>query len=269
MGKGYTKEEIENQRKERMGEERLNKQGCLMRIFEYNDAADIIVEFQDEYKGKVKTTYNNFNKLTVKNPYYPNVFSVGKVGNKYQAKINSKNTKEYNAWCHILERCFDKKYKVKKPSYKDVSCCDEWFLFENFYEWLHSQPNFDKWYNGNLWAIDKDIIIKGNKTYSPKTCCLVPPNVNSLFIKSNAVRGDYPIGVCKFDKYFKAYCSNPFTNKYECLGYYQTQDEAFYLGYKPYKEDIIRKVAQDEFDKSNITEECYQAMMKYEIEITD
>ena len=53
------------------------------------------------------------------------------------------------------------------------------------------------------------------------------------------------------------------------LGYYSTPENAFYLGYKPFKEDIIKRVAQIEYDNGNITEECYKAMMNYEVEITD
>ena len=53
------------------------------------------------------------------------------------------------------------------------------------------------------------------------------------------------------------------------IGYYSTPEKAFYLGYKPYKENIIKQVAQIEYDNGNITEECYQAMMNYEVEIDD
>ena len=49
-------------KKERLGEERINKQGCLMKIVEYNKASDIVVEFQDEYKYKLNTSYGNFKK---------------------------------------------------------------------------------------------------------------------------------------------------------------------------------------------------------------
>lgn len=265
---GISKKEIENQKKERLGAKKINNQGCLMKIIVYNNASDIIVEFQDKYKGVVKTTYNNFNKLRVKNPYYPNAFGIGVIGNKYPAKQNNKHIKEYNAWCHILERCFDEKYKIKKPTYKDVICCDEWLLYENFYEWLHSQENFEKWLNENLWAIDKDVLVKGNKIYSPETCCLVPPNINSLFIKNNATRGDLPIGVSKYGIYFRASCNNPLTNKYEYLGFYLTQEKAF-QAYKQYKENIIKQIAQDEYNKGNIIERCYNAMMSYKVEITD
>lgn len=251
-------------------EEKLNNQGCLMRIVEYNNSSDIIVEFQDEYKYRTKTIYANFKSGSIKNPYYPSLYGIGILGAKYQARINGKFMREYYTWAHMIERCFDGKLKSKQPAYNDIKCCEEWLNYENFYEWLHSQPNFDKWYNGKRWALDKDILNKGNKTYSPENCCLIPQSVNCLFLKREALRGKYPIGVSyKKDEGFVANCNNSVTGKREKLGSYSTPEKAFYLGYKPYKENIIKQVAQIEYDNGNITEQCYKAMMKYEVEITD
>ena len=253
----------------RINEENYNYQGCLMKIVEYNQAQSIVAEFQDEYKARVHTDYRCFKKGRVKNPYYPEVYEVGMVGNKYITGAHSRHTKEYNAWIHMLGRCYDKKVKTEYPTYKEVTCCEEWLLFENFYEWLHSQENFNKWLNGKGWAIDKDIIVKENKIYSPDTCCLVPQNVNSLFAKNNAARGALPIGVSKNYKNFSASCQNPLTDKRAYLGTYQTIEDAFYLGYKPYKVNLIKQIAQIEYEKGNITEKCFKSMMKYRIEITD
>lgn len=252
----------------RIGEQNSNNQGCLMKIIVYNDANDMIVEFQDEHKAKVHTNYKSFKKGNVRNPFAISVFNVGIVGEKYPTKINRKHIKEYIAWSGMLERCFDKKYKEKRPTYKDVICCNEWLLFENFYEWLHNQENFDKWYNGERWHLDKDILAKGNKIYSPETCVLVPVNVNCLFAKNNTIRNNLPIGVRVSGNKFCAYCQNPFTNKCEYIGTYLTPEEAF-QAYKIYKEDIIKRVAQEEYDKGNISKECYEAMMNYKVEITD
>lgn len=44
--------------------------------------------------------------------------------------------------------------------------------------------------------------------------------------------------------------------------------EAF-EAYKIYKELIIKQVAKEEFDIGNITKKCYDAMIHYEVEITD
>ena len=258
----------QSQKFKRLGEIRYDKQNCPMKIVEYNNATDIIVEFQDKFKGRVHTTYGNFINLEIKNPYYPFVCGIGMAGNKYPIKINGKHVIEYVAWRNIISRSYNEKDKKKNPTYQDVTCCEEWLLYENFYEWLHEQDNFDKWYEGSRWAVDKDILNKGNKIYSPNTCCLVPQNVNCLFLKGNAVRGDLPIGVVKNGIGFQVHCSNPLTHKYENLGTYKTAIEAFYV-YKKRKEEIIRQVAQIEYSKGNIVKDCYEAMMNYQVEITD
>ena len=239
-----------------------------MKIIECKDNANVIVEFQDKYKAKVHTQYFNFKRGSVKNPYHPSVYGIGVIGDKYPVSINCKKIKEYNVWQSMLQRCFSTTYKEKRTAYQKVTCCDEWIYYPNFYEWLHNQPNFDKWYNGSRWAVDKDILIKGNKTYSPETCCLIPQNVNCLFLKRESERGNYPIGVRYRDDGFLAVCRNPFADKAEELGYYSTPERAF-QAYKVYKEDIIKQVAEIEYKAGNITEECYKAMMNYEVEIDD
>ena len=72
---------------------------------------------------------------------------------------------------------------------------------------------------------------------------------------------------CTNDGYL-AVCRNPFLDKAVELGYYSTPEKAF-QAYKVYKEDIIKQVAEVEYKAGNITEECYQAMIRYEVEIDD
>lgn len=258
-----------NKRELRIGEEKTNYQNDIMKIISYNNANDMVVEFQDSNHGTVHTNYYNFKSKSVKNPYHPEVCDVGMIGNKYPARqTNGSPTKEYYAWRDMLRRCFDEKKREKNPTYKDVVCSDDFLYYEFFYDWLHSQENFDRWLNGKGWAIDKDILLKGNKISSPNNCCLVPRNVNNLFLKSGALRGAYPIGVIKKGKDICAKCQNPFTSKTDYLGTFNTEAEAF-LAYKTYKESLIKQVAQEEFDVGNITKKCYNAMMGYEVEITD
>lgn len=253
---------------ERIGEEKYNNQGCLMKIVEYKNSSSIVVEFQDSFKTRINSAYKEFRLGNIRNPYHPSVCGIGMIGAKYPSKVNNINTKEYLMWRAMLERCFVSQHKAKHPTYINATCCDEWLLFENFYEWLHSQENFEKWLNGKQWAIDKDILIKRNKIYSPETCCLVPMNVNNLFTKCDAARGNTPIGVCKRKYGFEAWCKNPFTDKIEYLGLYPTSRDAFFA-YKIRKEYFIKQVAQIEYDNGNIIKQCYEAMMNYEVEIID
>lgn len=252
----------------RLGEERLNNQGCLMKIIEYNKYDNIVIEFQDKYKYKTHTNYSNYKNGSVKNLYHPDIYGVAMVGAKYPSKVNGIQVKEYNAWFHMIRRCFDKKYNNLHKTYNDVNCCEEWLYYPNFYEWLHSQPNFEQWFEGDRWNLDKDILIKGNKIYSPETCCLVPQNVNTLFERKESQRGKYPIGVSKTKTGYCAQCSNPYNKSSKWIGVYNTAEQAF-NAYKEYKENLIKQVARNEYNMGNITKQCCEAMMNYEVEITD
>lgn len=259
---------------DRLWKIKLNNQGCPMKIIEYINYKDMTIMFLDDYRYTVKTTWDTFEKGSVWNPYWKTLYGVAAIGSKYPNKIEGKITKESDVWRGIIKRCFSKDKEEKIPAYKDVTCCDEWLLFENFYEWIHSQENFDKWLHGDGWAIDKDILVKGNKVYSPETCCLVPKNVNNLFIKQKAARGDLPIGVYKHHKKEGMFSTNYIYGKKinrakTTTASYPTPEDAFYFGYKPAKEDYIKRVAQEEYKKGNITEKCYNAMMNYQVEITD
>ena len=257
----------------RIGEIGTDKYGTQAKIIKYKNCHHITIEYQDKYKHRQDITYQSFLKHSFANPYHPIVYERGIIGCKYPMTINGNNTKEYNTWSNMLERCYSKEFKKDKPTYEDACCCDEWLYYPNFYEWLHSQENFDKWISLRFSSLDKDILVKGNKLYSPNTCCLVPHYVNTLFVKKDANRGEFPIGVYydKKNKLFRSHVSklnDENISKQEDLGSYHTPTEAF-LAYKKEKEAYIKKIAQEEYDEGNITKQCYNAMMKYEVEITD
>lgn len=267
--KGYTKKEREKIKAERLNQEIITNQGYIAKCIYYKQARDIIVEFQDKYKAKVHTSWQMFQQGKILNPYHPKRHGEIK-GNKYPCMVKGVFVKEYVLWENMITRCYDEKEKLKSRnySYQDASCCDEWLLYENFYEWLHSQPNFDRWLNGNF-TLDKDILIKGNKVYSPETCCLVPECINKLFIKNFGKRGLYPIGVV-YHKASDSYVAQGHNNlnKQEHLGCYSTPEKAF-EAYKKHKEKIIKNMAVEEYNNGNITKECYEAMLNYVVEIDD
>lgn len=181
----------------------------------------------------------------------------------YKPTINGKTTIAYNAWRNMIHRCYDKEYQNIKTTYKECILCEEWLNFQNFAKWC------DKNYymiDNEIMNLDKDILCKGNKIYSPETCIFVPQRINKLFIKSNKRRGELPIGVCHTNpkNKFKSYCSTQ--NKFIYLGNYITPELAF-DAYKKCKENVIKEVA-DEY-KNKIPKILYDAMYKYEVEITD
>ena len=254
----------------RVGEMNISNQGCEMIIVEYDGALDIVIEFQDKYKARVYSQYSNFKKGEIKNPYFPNVYNIGMIGEKYSGSYINKNgkitsNKEYKLWHHMIRRCYDKKTQLTRPTYIGCSVSDEWLLFDNFYEWLVSQSNYEKWKLGN-YQLDKDIINKNNKIYSKENCYLVPQNINKLFTTSKKTRGDLPIGVSSSKKEYRASCEN--NTKTISLGHYPTPEEAFYI-YKEYKENLIKQIADKYYQLGEINKECYSSMINWTIEITD
>ena len=112
--------------KDRIGEENINNQGLKMKIIKYNGSLDIDIKFEDGTIIKNKT-YDNFKKGNIKNLYYPSVYGVGYFGEgEYKSKINGKQTREYNIWNKMSQRCYDEKYHRKEPNYIGCTVCEEW-----------------------------------------------------------------------------------------------------------------------------------------------
>ena len=263
----------------RTGETNVSKEGCLMKIVEYNNRSDIIVEFQDEHKYRVHTQYQAFKKGECKNPYFPSVYEHGYLGVDKEGNVPKVsefkdgkriNTWEYNKWQNMLQRCFDNKYKEKEPTYKNVTCCKRWLCFANFLEDFEILKNEYNWNVDEKLNLDKDILHKNNKVYSLENCVLVPNWINFLFIKRDASRGDCPIGVTyhKIAKKYQARCH--INGKKIGLGYFITPEEAF-NAYKIAKEQEIKRVANECILKGFITQDSrlYNAMMGYQIGIDD
>ena len=264
---------------DRLGETSLSNEGCIMKIVEYNNILDIIIEFQDEHRYRVHTQYGNFKKGNCKNPFFASVYGHGYMGVDKEGNVpkiselkdgKSVVTWEYNKWNAMLQRCFDNKYKDRYPTYKDITCCDRWLCFANFLEDLEVLKQEYDWNKDEKLQLDKDILHKGNKIYSLENCVLVPDYINFLFLKSDAVRGDYPIGVCynKKSKKYKAQCN--INRKLKGLGYYNTIEQAF-NAYKQAKEQEIKRIANDCVSKGFITKDSslYKAMINYQVEIDD
>ena len=117
-------------------------------------------------------------------------------------------------------------------------------------------------------ALDKDILIKGNKVYSQENCVFVPQRINSLFVKNDANRNNL-IGVYyeNSKNYKKKYkIKIKVNNKRKYIGRFNTKIEAF-NSYKQSKEQYIKQVAEEYKDK--IPKKLYEAMYNYKVEITD
>ena len=247
---------------ERLNKVGYNNNGERMIIIRYGNSNDIDVQFDDATIVEHKQ-YNDFKKRRIKNPMTPTVCGVGFIGIGRFKSVdeNGKHTKCYDTWSSMYTRCYNPKFQEKYPTYENCTVCEEWNNYQMYGKWF--EENYYEVENEKM-ALDKDILKKGNKVYSPDTCVFVPQSINKLFVKSNKIRGDYPIGVYKYKDKFQAHLNKG--NKLINLGYFNTPEEAF-LAYKEAKEQYIKEVAEEYKDK--IPYRLYEALMNYEVEIDD
>lgn len=215
----------------RIGEKSINYQGIEMEIIEYRRHNDITVMFSDGTKRI--TSYKQFKLGTVKNLYFPSVYGIGFIGEEYS---NKGNEVVYKSWSHMLGRCYNKKdSRYRFYGATGVKVCEEW----------HNFSNYAKWYYDNYYVIDeklsvdKDIINKDSKIYSPETCIIIPEKINQMFTKTDT-EGNKKIGVSKTQdgKYRAAisYTRNRVLKFYIDIGIYEKEKDAISAYEKAYKE---------------------------------
>lgn len=222
--------------------ELLPKKRCLIKWDDYDSLCNVTRWNLTQGKVKPKEVQQRKKSLyTGKETIYP-------------TKIKGQSTHLFSIWRGIRKRC------GKLINYKDCKVCQEWLYdYQAFAEWATN-----KYVDG--WQLDKDILVKGNKVYSPDTCCFVPLLINSIFTKNNENRGNCVIGVsyCEKDKLYNARLSEYGNPIY--LGCYKDEISAF-NAYKKEKERYIKEVA-DKW-KDQLEPRVYEALYNYQVEITD
>lgn len=244
---------------DRTGETCTNNYGSKMKIINYRNKDDISVLFEEQNYIKNNVKYRAFILGNVKSPYDKSVYGVGFIGEgKYSHK---EHPKIYNTWSNMIQRCYSSDFHKKQSSYLECEVCKKWHNFQLFAEWYEDNI-YD--FNGEL-ELDKDVLNKNNKIYSPDTCVFVPKDINMLLVKANTIRGEYPIGVSLYrGKRFKA--SITINNKSIHLGYFNSSLLA-HEAYKKAKKEYIHSKA-DEYYRI-IPDKLYNALKQYDVEIND
>ena len=250
--------------KNRVGEKYITNEGYEIEIIDYFNSYNSTILFNDERKTvKYNVAYKEIKNGGIKNPYHKSKYGECFIGEgKYRCSIDGIEQINYDYWDGFIRRCYNKRVQEKHPTYKDATICDDWKCFQNFAEWFEKNYNYEIMQG---WCLDKDILVKWNKIYSPDTCCFVPNEVNVVLTSSRAKRGDLPIGVhkSKSGKYKSQIKSNGIV-KY--LGVFNTPEEAFET-YKIAKELYLKELADKWKDKIDL--KVYQALINYKVEITD
>ena len=245
----------------RLGLKFETNEGYTAEIIEYFNHDNCTILLND---GNIiyNVNYRNLKAGEIRNHFHKSIYSIGYLGKgKHKTKDLGKSTKVYGKWFGLMERCYSKKYQEKQPTYKECLVDERWHNFQVFGDWF--EVNFKPKYMDN-WALDKDILVKGNKIYSPETCCFVPQEVNNLFNTRSNRRGALPMGVLKCGKKYSASFTRGTISVH--LGVYPTPEEAFNV-YKIEKEKYIKEVANNW--RGKISELCYYGMLNYIIEIDE
>lgn len=205
----------------RVGETNVNKHGSKMEIVKYDKANDVWVKFiESDYI--MKTIYGNFKRGDIKSPYDKTVYGVGFLGvGKYKAHVNLKQTKQYKAWKSMMTRCYYKEHLERFPTYYGCSVVEDWHNYQNFGDW------YDKNYyeiDGEIMQLDKDILIKGNRTYSPEACIFVPQSINLVFRKGGNKSGNKMGTMLQLAEKYKDKIP---TKLYEIMINYQVKDDDY------------------------------------------
>ena len=173
----------------------------------------------------------------------------------------------YTVWYSMLQRCHNSKIHKQKPTYSGCAISDNFKSLTYFLDWAKQQVGHNSIDGeGRKFNLDKDILIKGNKVYSENTCVFVPMEINNLILNSRATRGEFPVGVHyeKSRNKFQAYIRK--NGKRVYLGRYNSEVDAF-KAYKTAKESYIKEIADKWKDK--IDPRVYEALLNYQVEITD
>ncbi len=138
-------------------------------IVEDNGWDNVTIMFLSGYISKA--TRSQIKKGQVKDRFKRTYYGVGFIGG-IEFKTKGNHSKAYYRWRNMIARCYDSKTQELMPTYIGCSVCDDWHNYQNYSKWFYDNfiPGFD---------VDKDILINGNKVYSPSTCKFVSHQENS------------------------------------------------------------------------------------------
>lgn len=156
--------------------------GSTFKVMEVNSSRDIKLKSL-ESGFEVAVSAIQITKLCVKDPYAPVVQGVGFIGEGIFSPTvklpngKSKKTPAYMKWAAMMERCYSDKLHLRHPSYAECEVCEEWQYFQCFAAWFYDNNP------GEGYELDKDLIDRDNKVYSPEKCSFITREQNASIAK--------------------------------------------------------------------------------------
>ena len=244
-----------------VGDKFTNKVGSEAVVTKHISAVGFEIQFLDDFGYKTTATGGVLRSGSFKNPYHPSIFGIGYLGVGdhliYEEGSKTKLSAAYSCWRSMIDRAA-RGPEGNLVNYTDCTVCDEWLCFQTFYEWYTSFPVYDF-----VAQIDKDILVKGNRIYSPEFCTLVPLEINMAFTVKQKYRDNgLPTGVEK-TRTGRFRAAVRVKARKTSLGTYDTAEEAG-KAYERGKEAQVQALGEEYRDV--IEDDAYRAIMSWTAE---
>ncbi len=217
-----------------VGDTRTNNNGNKFTVLEYYDANNVVIQWPCGATDSVTSgnivagSVRYYNERTVNGVGF---LGYGRFVHGLRKVPDGKFAipkQLHRHWRHMLSRATG---NTRPARYCDAQVCEDWHNLQNFLEWAILQEGYNCVEdNGKSWHLDKDIVVRGNKLYSPETCVFVPNEINTFFsdkdIGTTGKRGVnhiQPASAGAQDGYV-ARCHVGSIREY--LGYYDTPEQA-------------------------------------------
>lgn len=236
-----------------------NNRGDKFTIVKMNLPNYATIEFNDKTKYTYIVSLERILLGAVVNPYSRNVYGKGYIGVGVHAAVytNGRQSTTYTKWSAMLKRCYSDVSRHEYRGYIDCEVCDEWLNYQVFAQWCH-----DTGYLLLGYHLDKDLLVRGNKMYSPETCCMLPGEINSVLIESRppTIKSE-PRGITKRQngQYYVRTTENSTSTP---RGTYDTLQEAM---------DVYRKITEVKIKtlalkyRYKISKQAYTALLNWQI----
>lgn len=195
------------------GSEWVMNSGKVLIVMEYLGKRMFLVKFKDEDETFI-TSSDSIRLGSVIKKHVLYGVGINDAGYPVQTKAEGVVCKYYLRWRNMLSRCYSKR---KGSCYNNVTVCEDWLLFSNFKVWMKSQEKLLGSLEG--YQLDKDLLFKGNKEYSPENCIFLLTVLNNFIADGNKDS----VGTCLVDGKYQAKCFNPFTKQSEYLGVFDNK----------------------------------------------
>ena len=263
---------------ENMSEKRNTINKTPFKIFDYVKKENVTVQFLDEH-GYIAENMDmrNLKRNSIKNPFEITVYGKGYLGadfKKYPTREDNKDSITYKKWIDMIRRCYDEKSLQKRPSYRECEVYKKWLNYSEFAKWMKK-----RYYtlDGQIMHLDKDILYKNNKLYSPKRCVIVPGTINDLIVIP--VLTDLPIGIRKeisgsysarvrFNSLgYNIYQEKRFNTIKGAMRYYEREKKkVIILCANYFKDAFIKEYGRDAFNHNDFKfKTLYNALLNYKV----